>query len=262
MNKKIKYLTSALIALTILIGSASHASAYEKTDTQSGVSVFGEVDATVFDTGTDYSAQSSDTSADVYYNSQDTSSDTGADPVTEESADADSHGDESETLGEGNFFESVYNEIIGYASEILCALTLVGSLTLAVAYKKGLLPLLEKSLVSIGNAITKIKESTKESAEKSDVLSKSIDEKLTLTQETVESLGESVASLAKAISETKRDEMTDRMEKRQLRLVIDAQIDMLYDIFMSSALPQYQKDAVGERIAAMKEAMKENGREK
>ena len=226
------------------------------------MSVFCEVDTTVFDTGTDYSAQSNDTSADVHYNSQDTSSDTGADPITEESADADSHGDESETQGEGNFFESVYNEIIGYASEILCALTLVGSLTLAVAYKKGLLPLLEKSLVSIGNAITKIKESTKESAEKSDVLSKSIDEKLTLTQETVESLGESVASLAKAISETKRDEVTDRMEKRQLRLVIDAQIDMLYDIFMSSALPQYQKDAVGERIAAMKEAMKENGREK
>ena len=44
----------------------------------------------------------------------------------------------------------------------------------------------------------------------------------------------------------------------QLRLVVDTQIDMLYDIFMSSALPQYQKDAVGERIAKMKGAIREN----
>ena len=40
--------------------------------------------------------------------------------------------------------------------------------------------------------------------------------------------------------------------------MVKAQIDMLYDVFMSSALPQYQKDAVGERIAKMKEALVEN----
>ena len=36
---------------------------------------------------------------------------------------------------------------------------------------------------------------------------------------------------------------------------------MLYDVFMSSALPQYQKDAVGERIAKMREAITENDTE-
>ena len=58
-----------------------------------------------------------------------------------------------------------------------------------------------------------------------------------------------------------KDESEARREKKQLRLLADAQIDMLYNVFMSSALPQYQKDAVGERIAKMKEAIAENERE-
>ena len=33
---------------------------------------------------------------------------------------------------------------------------------------------------------------------------------------------------------------------------MNAQIDMLYEIFMSSALPQYAKDRVGEKVAEMK----------
>ena len=42
------------------------------------------------------------------------------------------------------------------------------------------------------------------------------------------------------------------------RVILSAQVDMLYDIFMTSALPQYQKDAVGERIAAMRGALLKN----
>jgi len=80
------------------------------------------------------------------------SADEGAEEITKEQS-------------EENLFSKVYEEVASYASEILCGLTLVGSLTLAVAYKKGLLPLVEKSLLAIGNAVSGIKESTKESAE-------------------------------------------------------------------------------------------------
>ena len=34
-----------------------------------------------------------------------------------------------------------------------------------------------------------------------------------------------------------------------------SQVDMLYAIFMSSALPQYQKDEVGARIKEMREEL-------
>ena len=35
------------------------------------------------------------------------------------------------------------------------------------------------------------------------------------------------------------------------------QIDMLYEVFISSSLPLYQKEAVGERIAEMKRILNE-----
>ena len=38
-----------------------------------------------------------------------------------------------------------------------------------------------------------------------------------------------------------------------------AQVDMLYEIFMSSSLPQYQKDSVGEKISSMRKSLSEDG---
>ena len=159
---------------------------------------------------------------------------------------------------DGNLFSRIYAELTAYAAEILCALTFAGSVTLAVAYKKGLLPLLEKSLVSIGNAVARIRDSAKESAQKSDEIGAVIDGKLTATKEVLDTLAERVATLSETLGAIKKDEECERIEKEKVRLVMSAQIDMLYDIFMSSALPQYQKDAVGERIGKMKEALHES----
>lgn len=177
------------------------------------------------------------------------SADEGAEEITKEQS-------------EENLFSKVYEEVASYASEILCGLTLVGSLTLAVAYKKGLLPLVEKSLLAIGNAVSGIKESTKESAEAGSRLKDNIEKRLTVASETLEALADKIGSLDKALSASLEGDAKSRLEAKELRLVVDTQIDMLYDIFMSSALPQYQKDAVGERIAKMKEAMANNAIEK
>ena len=162
---------------------------------------------------------------------------------------------------EYNLFTEVYEDLCAYASEILCALTLAGSLTLAVAYKKGLLPLLESSLVTIGNAVTKIKENANENAEKSCEQTASIEHRLENATEVIDALAKRVETLGTALEESLSSEKDARREKQQLRTVMDAQIDMLYDIFMTATLPQYQKDAVGERIARMKEAIADNGRE-
>ena len=174
----------------------------------------------------------------------------GVENITDNSAEA--------PLSDTNFFTRVYTELSEYAAEILCALTFVASLLLAVAYKKGLLPLLERSLVTIGNAITKIKDTASESAEQSTALSIGIENKLTRAMTTLEMLSDKVASLNTALEDSIRGEKESKREKEELRIIVEAQIDMLYDIFMSSALPQYQKDAVGERIAKMREAMTPN----
>lgn len=156
---------------------------------------------------------------------------------------------------EENLFSKAFDEIAEYAPEILSALTLVGSLTLAVTYKKGLLPLVEKSLLAIGNAVARIKDKTNESAELGAKLGLDIDQRLTEATGILTSLAERIAQLESALKTSIADKAEERLEAKELRLVVDAQIDMLYDVFMSSALPQYQKDAVGERVAKMKEAI-------
>ena len=44
-------------------------------------------------------------------------------------------------------------------------------------------------------------------------------------------------------------------EREAIRTVLLGQIDMLYAIFMSSALPQYQKDEIGLKIQEMREEL-------
>jgi len=159
---------------------------------------------------------------------------------------------------EENIFSNAYNEITAYAGEILCALTFVGSVILAIAYKKGLIPLLKSSLVSIGNAITKIKESTSENAKKSSEIEKTIESNLNGAKNILNSLSDKVEELDVMLKEKFAYVDEAQQERQELKLILDSQIDMLYDIFMASALPQYQKDAVGEKIAKMKEAIAKN----
>ena len=161
-----------------------------------------------------------------------------------------------------NLFSELYENITSYAGEILCALTFIGSLLLAFAYKKGLLPLIQTSLVSIGSAITKIKDHTRESTELSSKIGEDIEAKLSNTSNLVLNLAEKISLLESSLNERLKNESTVNEQNRQLKLIINTQIDMLYDVFMSSALPQYQKDAVGQRVAKMKEAIATNETEK
>lgn len=160
---------------------------------------------------------------------------------------------------EENVFDKMYADVSEYATEILCAMTFAGSLILAFAYKKGLLPIVKGSLLSIGNAVSKVKDSVGESAEKGVKLGESIEKRLENTKTVLDGLVKKISELDTALEERLSDESERAHEAEVLRLVLLSQIEMLRDIFMSAALPQYQKDAVGERIAKMKGALEENG---
>ena len=83
-------------------------------------------------------------------------------------------------------------------------------------------------------------------------------ERLERSEEIISTLTERIEEMTSTIEEVKDGELLKNRENQNLTVIISAQIDMLYDIFMSSALPQYQKDAVGERVALMKEALRGN----
>ena len=173
-------------------------------------------------------------------------------------ASAEEAAEASATITEENVFSSVYNEVASHASEILCAMTFAGSLILAFAYKKGLMPLVKGSLLSIANAISKIKDDTTENAERNAKIGESLEMELENTKATLNTLTDKISELDLMLMEKLECEDDAKREKEEFKLILSSQIDMLYDIFMASALPQYQKDAVGERIAKMKGVIGEN----
>lgn len=163
------------------------------------------------------------------------------------------------TENDATVFDKIYTEVGEYASEILCAMAFTGSVILAFAYKKGLLPIVKGSLVSIGNAVGKMKDSVSRSTEMGEELSKNLAGGLENAALVLDTLAEKIDTLEHTLTEKLVCEDERTREKEALGVILTAQIDMLYDVFMCSALPQYQKDAIGERIATMKGALKEYG---
>ena len=160
-----------------------------------------------------------------------------------------------------NVFTTIFNQLKSYATEIFCGMTFIGSLILAYAYKKGLIPLIEKTLVSISGAVAKIKERTESGAIATEELGASLSEKLEKSEMIVNSMIDKIGEMNKELAQIKTSELERTDSCKELSIIVGTQIDMLYDIFMTSALPQYQKDAVGERVAKMKETLKDYDKE-
>lgn len=146
---------------------------------------------------------------------------------------------------EENIFEEIYTTIELNADKIFSILAFVGTLIVSVGYKSGLLPLLRDALSKLKGAIDGVKAEGEQSKAHTD-----------------ERLGE-ISSAVESISEELREmrwqyESYDEIlrERKSIRLILQGQIDMLYSIFMTSALPQYQKDEIGERIGQMREELK------
>lgn len=188
------------------------------------------------------------TSSGEYAESTENESENGE--VNNYNSSANEDANESDATGK-NPFESAFEVVKAYAAEILCALTFVGSLVLAYAYKRGLIPLLTNGISAISGAVSRIKESAERGEGKTDALSKIVFERLTDAESCLDGIGKSLIELEERLDDIK----ADKNEGKLLRTVMSAQIDMLYSIFMTSQLPQYQKDEVGERIAKMKEAL-------
>ena len=166
---------------------------------------------------------------------------------------------EAEEITEATVFDKLYTEVSEYAGEILCALAFIGSVVLAFAYKKGLMPIVKSSLVTIGNAMSKMKDSVNKNAERGEEMNREIASGLDGAVKVIETLGERIDALEKSLTERLADKDETAREREALSMIMTSQIDMLYEIFMSASLPQYQKDAIGEKIAKMKGALAKNG---
>ena len=152
---------------------------------------------------------------------------------------------------EQNVFTEFYNLVSSNIDKIFSALSFGAALILAFAYKRGLLPLLSSALSLIKNKLTSFEGDAKESMAKTEETVKLLFDKFAFYTNSVELLSSSVEEILEKLSAREKDSQ----DLELFRTVMLSEVEMLYDIFMQSSLPQYSKDAVGERVKIMKERL-------
>ena len=95
-------------------------------------------------------------------------------------------------------------------------------------------------------------ETERNSAEKNEFIEK-LSEKLAASEAILEGGSAKISELEEKLSEAMA--LGDKTE--EFRAVMLAEVEMIYDIFLNSSLPQYQKDKVGEAYAKMKRTLGE-----
>ncbi len=162
--------------------------------------------------------------------------------------------DTDDITSKHGFFTSLFDAFEEHLSEILSALTFIGSLIIMFCYKKGFLPLITDGLCAIKQGVRTINEKTGELSFGADALNEAITEKLDATENLLKGACDMLAELEVRLTALEGE----GAERKKTNTVLSAEIDMLYEIFMSAALPQYLKDNVGERIALMKATLAED----
>lgn len=150
---------------------------------------------------------------------------------------------------EENVFTEIYNAVCENSADILSLLSFAASVTVALFYKYALSPLIKGGLEKISSGVKSISgENSKEYTTLSEAQAK-----ICANEEKIE---EKLSEISQSILEV-RDVEKPRLEK-SLLTVMQAQVNMLYEIFQSSALPVYQKEAVGNMISEMRSELSKN----
>ena len=155
--------------------------------------------------------------------------------------------DSSEERSE-SVFGAVYEQLVLNADKILSALAFLASLILTFSYKKGLYPIVKATLSRLAGVVNEISERAEGIAESSDENARQIYTKIEESEKILNTLSSTVSELEGELMKLEEKKSSEE----SFKIILRAQVDMLYEIFMSSSLPQYSKDAVGEKIGAMK----------
>ena len=113
------------------------------------------------------------------------------------------------------------------------------------------MPLIKSGIAGIGKSAGELAEKSGEAIEKTEQTLSFLSERFAFCESSVESALASIEELGAKLESIEKN--TDGSEKT--KAVLLSQIDLLYDIFMQSSLPQYSKDAVGEKVTKMKKAL-------
>lgn len=253
--KRIIYIIAVITAVCALLGGVSVAASYEEENlTRVGAFIgYTEENADVEPPQSDENAALGESAGGTPVPDAEDNEGEKVGVTTEENGENGTQGPTNATESDkkDNPFATAFSAVKGYATEILAALTFIGSLILAYAYKRGLIPLLKSSISAISGTVAKVKESAERGEGKTDDLALTVTSRLSDAELILDEITETLSTLESTLDGIK----SDKDEVARLKVIMSAQVDMLYAIFMSSALPQYQKDEVGRRITEMREAL-------
>ena len=158
---------------------------------------------------------------------------------------------QSNEAAEESLFGEIYDFFISNADRIFAILAFSASILLAFAYKRGLIPLLKSALGSLKSSVVEIKDEAEKGASESASMLTRASENLGQAELLLESLSERLCKID--------DKLSDAANCQNMISVVEtvlaSQTELLYEIFMSSSLPLYQKESVGERISEMKKQL-------
>ena len=173
-------------------------------------------------------------------------------PKTEESLpEADASAPEAPT--EENPLLLLYEQLRTHLPEVFSALSLLGACILAFCYKRGLLPILKDGISAIGNTTQEWKNTAESYAKDTKEICENANNSIQFTNSCIEKMQHSIETVEKRLAILDDQKNENEIFKELLR----GQVDMLYDIFLSSSLPQFEKDRVGKRVEEMKKALEQ-----
>ena len=158
-------------------------------------------------------------------------------------------GEESE-----NFFADLYGITAENADKIFAILSFIGTLVLALAYKKGLMP-------SLGKTIAKLADGVRDMAAKAE-------ERISDGEKAIDGFGERISKALAALEslEARANELSEKLDvigecKDHTDAATKAllgEVDMLSELLLASSIPEYRKEAVERRVAYIKKELGDN----
>ena len=150
-----------------------------------------------------------------------------------------------------NEFSEAFDMIANNSDKIFAILAFLSSAIVAFAYKKGLIPIINKGLTAIKKSTDSFENAAKDTLIKTEKSLEFLTDNFVSCENTIDSVSRDLTCLSERLDAIQEE----KSEKEKFKTVMLSQIDMLYDIFMQSGIPQYSKDALGEKIAKMKKEL-------
>ena len=172
-------------------------------------------------------------------------SDTGMD-INEETA------PEQEPKSEG-VFPSLYAFFEENIAEIFSILSFCGTAIVMLTYKKGLLPFVAQGISTVAAGVKSLGENAAKIKDETGVHNGELKERLEEAEQLLLGMENAISQLEEKLKLSD----DDAKSKQRYECVLNAQIDMLYEVFMAASLPQYLKERVGERVSEMKHALED-----